>query len=144
MKKDDLLLNYIYNVANMGYRNTLNLYSMIEGKGNKIKSVVSEIKDHYYDFKKEASKLMKEEKNSYMKDLMTEACSSLGMRFELMKDNSDSRVAQILIQGFTMGILEIDKNISDYQDKSQKDVVKFAKKLKVYQQEKINDLKVFL
>jgi len=60
MKKDDLLLNYIYNVANMGYRNTLNLYSMIEGKGNKIKSVVSEIKDHYYDFKKEASKLMKE------------------------------------------------------------------------------------
>ena len=34
---------------------------------------------------------------------------------EVLKDNSDSRIAGMLIQGLTMGVINITKNIDKYK-----------------------------
>jgi len=145
MNENNEVLEFIYKDANMGVESITTLLNTIKEKDNKIKKVAEDVLKDYEKYLKESKKIIHKNKLEVKEEsMMAKASSWMGIKMELMKDNSDSRVAQMLIQGFTMGILEIDKNISDYQDKSQKDVVKFAKKLKVYQQEKINDLKVFL
>ena len=61
-----------------------------------------------------------------------------------MKDNSDSKIADILIRGFTMGNIEIDKKIDRFKDDADKDIIKLAKDLKKFGEINIELLKPYL
>ena len=63
---------------------------------------------------------------------------------EVIKDNSDSRVADMLIQGLTMGVLNITKNIDKYKGEVNKDILSIAKDFKKHQEESIEKLKIYL
>ena len=65
----------------------------------------------------------------------------MGINMEVMKDNSDSRMADMLIQGLTMGILNITKNLGKYKNEVDKEVIKIAKDYKKHQEETIEKIK---
>ena len=50
---------------------------------------------------------------------------------EFMKDNSDAKIADILIRGFTMGNIDIDKQIEKYKDDADKGIIKLVFLLKI-------------
>ena len=103
-------LKSIYEVVNMGYHSCNKLLEDLEGKDNKIISVIEEMKKKYCSFQKDTKKLDKKYKTE-LEDLglMAKMGSSMEMKMEVMKDNSDSKIADMLIRGNTMGVVEIEK-----------------------------------
>ena len=46
----------------------------------------------------------------------------MNIKMEISKDNSDSRVANMIIQGLNMGVISMTKKIGDYEKKADKDM----------------------
>ena len=138
-------LKSIYEVVNMGYHSCDKLLKDLEGKDNKIISVIEEMKEKYCAFQKDTKKLDKKYKTQ-LEDLgmMAKMGSSMEMKMEVMKDNSDSKIADVLIRGNTMGVVEIEKSIHKYEEKSDKDLLKLAKAVLECQKEDIETLKEYL
>ena len=66
------------------------------------------------------------------------------MNMEMMKDNSDARVADMLIKGFTMGNVDISKKIDRFSKDVDKDILDLAKELLKFGEKNIELLKPYL
>ncbi|MBQ3021523.1 MAG: hypothetical protein IJD92_04810 [Bacilli bacterium] len=139
------LLTYLYQDADMALNNLTLLINKINKKDNKIKKIIEgEIKG-YENYLKKVKEYIKE--NNYdvkSKPLISKVGAYFGINMEVMKDNSDSRIADMLIQGFTMGVLSVSKKIDSFKGDANKEVLKLAEEFKKFQQENIEFLKSFL
>ena len=128
------------------HRNNLTLLiKKINKKDNKIKIVIEEVIKGYEEYLKKIKKYMKENKyNIESKPLISKMGAYLGINMEIMKDNSDSRIADMLIQGMTMGVLSVSKKLDNYKDRIDKELIKLGEEFKEYQQKSIDKLKVYL
>lgn len=70
--------------------------------------------------------------------------SKMSINKEIISDNSDSNIADMLIQGLTMGNLELTKHIDNYEKTADKKIINLAKSLKKFGEEYIEKLKVYL
>lgn len=145
MNENNELLEYIYQNASMGVTSTTNLIKQINGKDNKIKKIVEGELKGYENFVKDSKALFKKYKvkpkdNSLMSNMM----NKMGMKMELIKDNSDAKIADMLIKGFTMGNVDITKIIDRYEDDARTDILKLAKRLLKFGEENIELLKPYL
>lgn len=145
MKTENELLLHIYESADMGIKSTTKLLDILKKKDNKIiKEISSELKE-YERIYKEAKKLV--EKNGIKKiggNIMANITASATMSMEIDKDNSDAKIADILLRGYTMGIITIEKKIENYKNNTDRSVIKLAEKLKKFQEQAIEDLKHYL
>lgn len=145
MNENNELLEYIYQNANMGVKSCTNLIKILNGKDNKIKKIVEGELKGYENFVKKAEKLLnkngiKPKNKSIMNDMM----AKMGMEMEMMKDNSDSRVADMLTKGFTMGNVDISKKIDRFEGDADKEILKLAKEMLDFGQKNIEFLKPYL
>ena len=53
--------------------------------------------------------------------------STMGIKKEIKNDNSDAHLADMLIQGLTMGNLEINKRIENYKNDTDRKNLSLAK-----------------
>ena len=137
MNENNEMLLYIYENANMGVKSTTNLINLLNGKDNKLKG--------YENFEKKASKLLKKYKvGPKDKGMMADIMSSMGMRMEMIKDNSDARIADMLTKGFTMGNVDITKLIDRYKGDCEKDILDLAEELLEFGKANIKLLKDYL
>ena len=145
MDENKELLEYIYQNIDMGIKALNNLINTINGKDNKIKKIIEgEIKG-YENYMKECKKIMKKYKiEPKSKGIMADIGNFLGTKMEMMKDNSDARIADMLTKGFTMGVVDITKRIDNYKGDADKDILNLAKKLLKFSQENIDFLKPYL
>lgn len=139
------LLEYIYKSVDMGVHSTKKLLEDLKDKDNKIIDVIEDIKKEYLSFQKDVKKLVKK----YKVDLedntwIAKMGSSMEMKMEVMKDNSDSKIADMLIRGNTMGVIEIEKNINKFKDKTDDKIIELAKDLLDFQNNSIKKLKEYL
>lgn len=145
MNENNELLEYIYQNASMGVKSCTTLINILNNKDNKIKKIVEGELKGYEEFLKKVKKLLKKNKiEPKDKGIMTDIMSKLGMNMELMKDNSDARIADMLTKGFTMGNVDISKKIDRFQDDADKDILKLAKELLDFGQKNIELLKPYL
>ena len=63
---------------------------------------------------------------------------------EIMKDNSDTKLAEMLIQGYTMGNLELKKKYNKYKTIMTKEEKDIADRIKMIQDKNIKKLKKYL
>ena len=68
----------------------------------------------------------------------------MGIKIEVLNDNSDSHMADLLIQGISMGSINMEKKINDYKDLVSGKDIRYAKKFLKFEQSKIEQLKEFL
>ena len=144
MNKNNELLSHIYNISDMGVKSTTSLINILKTKDNKIKSILEYELKKYEDIYKETKKLVKKENitpkgTSMMLDIMT----NIEMKTRVLKDNSDSAMAGLLIEGFNMGIIETEKKLKDYKD-SERNIIKLARRLLKFKKEEIDKLKEYL
>ena len=146
MNENNELLTFIYQNAKMGVTSCTDLIRILNTKDNKIKKVVEGELKGYENFVKKAEKLLKQNKIEQPKDkgMMTDLMTKMGMNMELMKDNSDSRIADMLIKGFTMGNIDIEKKIDRFEKDADKDILKLAKELLEFGKVNIDLLKPYL
>ncbi len=144
-KNSNELLEYIYNDALMGTKSMKTLLNTINDKDNKIKDVVEDILKEYDSYLKECKKLLSKQKITPDRpSIFAEMGSFMGIKMEMMKDNSDSRVADMIIKGLNMGVIDLGKKIEDFKDKADKSTLSLAKRMKEMQEKEIEALKKFL
>ena len=145
MNENEEILEYIYQTSNMGMQSTKDLINTLKGKDNKIKKILPEIEKNYAKYAKETEKLLnKQDLKAKPIGMMAKAMSKMRINKEMMNDNSDSNIADMLIQGLTMGNLELTKHIDNYEKTADKKVIDIAKSLRKFGEEYIEKLKVYL
>ena len=145
MDENNELLMYIYKNADMGVKSTTKLIKLLNTRDNKIKKVVEGELKGYENFLKKSKALLKKYKVSPKgTSIVAEISSSIAMDMEFMKDNSDAKIADILIRGFTMGNIDIDKKIEKYKKDANKDILNIAKELKRFGEINIELLQPYL
>lgn len=139
------LLEYIYSTAEMGKYSSTELVKELHNKDNKIKEELDEILKGYEDIYKKAEKLLKKHKLEEKEiSSFAKIGASFHMKKEVLNDNSDASIADMLIQGLTMGNLEMNKKISQYESKVDDKILDLAKELYNFGEKKIETLKKFL
>lgn len=145
MDENTEMLLYIYQNAKMGVNSCTELIRILNSKDNKIKKVVEGELKGYESFVKKSEKLMRDF-NITPKDkgIISNIMSKVGMDMEMMKDNSDARIADMLTKGFTMGNVDIAKKIDRYEGDCDKNIIKLAKELLEFGNANIEFLKPYL
>lgn len=145
MNENMELLNFVYENAEMGVH-TLNILSdTLRKRDNKIKGLIEDELKEYNSFLKEAEKLLKKNKIEPKKtNLMAKLSSKMGITMETMKDNSDPAIASMVIEGLTMGIVEMQTKIENYKKIVDKKILKISTKFLKFQEEEIEKLKTFM
>lgn len=139
------LLEHVYKDASMASYSTKKLIEKLKDRDNKIKGYLEEILEKYEDFENDAKELLKDSNiapvdESSFKKMM----SAMGISKEVREDNSDSAIADMLIQGISMGSIEMEKKVKAYHDQVDKEHMKLAKAFLKFQEKTIDHLKKYL
>ncbi len=145
MDQNNELLEYIYRDAEMSCFSLTELLKDLKGKDNKITPTVENILKGYKRYMQEAEEKLKEANVELKKTSpMARMASSMGVKQEVKKDNSDASIADMLIKGISMGTLDMEKRINNYKADAKKDILGFAKDFYKFQQDNLESLKSFL
>ena len=139
------LLEYIHETACMGRKATEKLLQDLKNKDNKIKKILEDELKEYQNFEKETEKLLHKNK-VIAKDpsIFSVLMADTSMKLEIMKDNSDSKIAEMLIQGFNMGKTKLEKKKKQFEKESDKNILKLNDELNKFQDKQLELLKEFL
>lgn len=139
------LLEYIYQNSEMGVFTLNKLIDKINKKENKIKKLVEEQIKGYEKYLKESKKLLKNNDGEIKgKSIMSKLSAAMGINMEVMNDNSNASIAHMLMQGITMGIVDITTKINNYNKTADNKIIELAKDYLKFQEEQIENLKPYL
>lgn len=139
------LLEYIYKTAEMGAFSLTTLIDLLNGKENKIKKTVEEEIKGYEKYLKESKKLIEKHKYELKETgMMAKMGATMGIKKETKCDNSDAAIAHMIIEGLTMGVVDISTKINNYKGSADKKIVKLAEDFLKFQEDEIEKLKNFL
>lgn len=144
MEENKNILEIIYKDAEMAVYTLDTLLKELENKDNKIKDDIKKILDEYKKYKEKSKELLLENDIEPKEiGMLAKMSSDMGVKKEVIGDNSDSSMADMLIKGVSMGSIEIDKCISA-NEKADKKIMGFAKDFRKFQEKTIDKLKKHL
>ena len=137
MGKDAEFLNYIYQNAKMGVIGIDNIKDKIFD--DELKNIIAMQKKEYQKIADDASSILNE-LGLTEKDVskMAKVSTSVMANLEMLKDDSSSNIAKLMIEGSNKGIMEINKNLNSYNNMNSK-IIKLAKKLLATEQHNIDE-----
>lgn len=136
---------HIYQTCDMGVKSTTRLLNLLKEKDNKIKKLLDDELKEYEKYLAKSEKLLKKAKvDPEGANVMVKMMAGMEMKMEVMKDNSDSSIAGMLTQGFTMGIINMNKKIESYKDDCEDDIVNLACDIVKFQEKEVKNLKEYL
>lgn len=145
MNENFELLQHIYKDCDMSIYTLSDLLNKLKDKDNKIKSSIEDILKSYEEFLEVAKKKLESHDISLSHTSMTAKMgASMGISKEVKADNSDSSIADLLIQGVSMGSIDMEKKIKNYSLEVDKEEMKLAKDFLKFQQDTIEKLKKYL
>ncbi len=136
------LIEEVYKNASMGVSSTSNLIDCLKDKDNKIKNELEDILKEYQKYEKESEKIIKKKKEGLKETgIMGKTMVKMNIKKEVINDNSDAAIASMLIEGITLGNLELSKKIKNSKCKES---IKIAKEMLTFGENEINKLKKYL
>lgn len=139
------LMEYLYQNSEMGVHTLTTLLKELNDKENKIKKLIEEQLKEYEKFQKESEKIIKKHKLEPKEtSIMDKMGSNMGIKKEVKCDNSDASIAHMVIEGVTMGLVEIESKIKNYKAEVDNDILKLAEEYKSALDKQIKDLKEYL
>ncbi len=140
---DIQLLNDIYKNSQMGRKTLEEITELTED--TKFLEVLQKHRDWYTQLNDEASILLRshgeEPKGTGMWD---DVSASLMIKVNTLTDRSPSHLAQMLVQGSSMGIVDIQKQLNQQENTTDQNILKLAKKLLDGEEKNVETLKKFL
>lgn len=145
MKEKSELILHIYKDAEMGIFTTETLLKDLKEKDNKIKKTLEDTLKEYQIFKEKTKEILEKE-NAEIKEngFISKMMASMGINREVNKDNSDASIADMLVKGISMGTLDMEKKIKDYDSELSKKDLNLAKEFLKFQEKSIEIYKKFL
>ena len=140
---DAQLLNFIYQNSQMGVNSLKEILPMVK-EGTFKDGLNAQLKE-YQQIHQEAGKRLNsagyDEKGiNAMEKIMT----YLMIDIKMMVDSSSSHVAQMLIQGSNMGIIDAQKKIQEFEGEADREVIKLMKHLQEFEEKNVERLKEYL
>ncbi len=139
------LLQFIYENAEMGKYTTTLLLNILKEKENKIKGLLqTEIKEYEKHMMYALKILKKYKEKAQGTSQMSKISSKIGINLETIKDNSDSALAQMIVQGLTMGSTSLTSKINKYEGVADRKILKIAKDYLKYLKVEIDRLSKYM
>lgn len=136
------LLNFIYQNAEMGKDTTNQLIDIVEN--DSFVDLLKRQYGEYHDFFKAAKEKINElQKAAKGKDSFSKGMAYLMINVKTLRDKSPSHIAEMLIQGSTMGTVDLIKKMREYGE-ADKGILELADKLLQFEEKNIQELKNFL
>ena len=140
--KNAKLLNFVYQNSAMGVQTITQLLDIVEDK-----SLLTHLQrelERYEEFHAEA----RDRLNTYGYDdrglsSLEKLKTYLMVGAQTLTDRSASHIAEMLITGSNMGILDAEKNLKHNPD-TEKDIRALMEKLKSFEEDNVQRLKAFL
>lgn len=136
------LLNFIYQNAQMGVITTDQLIYIVEDED--FKAILAAHLEEYRSIFSEAREHLN---NNGYDEKGIGTCSKIKtyicIRLQTAKDHTPSHVAEMLILGSNMGILDATKNLKKYQDVDE-DIRNLMQRLLAFEEDNVQQLKDFL
>jgi len=136
------LLNFIYQNSQMGVQTIERLLEIVED-GRFQKQLNSQLKE-YTDINMTAKDLLNE--NNYDEKEISgfeKLSAYLMINMKTMTDKSPSHIAEMMIQGSNMGIIDATRNIRKYED-ADSNILNLMKKLLKIEENNVKVLKEYL
>ena len=136
------LLNFIYQNSQMGVETIDQLEKIVEDK--EFKSYLKEKYEGYLKILKDA----KDKLNDHGYDekgisAFEKIRTYLTINIQTLTDKSTSHIAEMMMIGSTMGIVNAIRNLADYSH-AQDDILKLMETLKKFEEKSYNDLQRFI
>ncbi len=144
MDEDLELLTHIYESANMGVKTISELLNRIKTKENKIKSTIEKELKYYEKYMIKSKNLLEDNNLDLDNNVFTGVMSKMGIMYQTIKDNSDSALAQMLIEGLTLGVVDAGSKINKYKKSASKSVIKLCNDYLKFQENEIENLKEYI
>ena len=145
MKENYELIEHIYKDAEMASYTLTKLIRDLKDKDNKIKKTLEDIMKEYESWKKKAMKYLKKGKAEITDSgVMAKMMAKMGIKKEVINDNSDSSIAKMIIKGVSTGSVDMEKKIKAYDKDVDKSDLKIAKEFLKFQEKTIDELKEYL
>lgn len=139
------IVEHIHSDSAMAVHSIEKLIDKLKDKDNKIKSYIEEILEKYKEFESDSRKILEDnDKEISEPSFMAKMGSSMGISKEVKSDNSDSAIADMLIEGISMGSIEMEKKLNEYEKDLDKEHKKMAKDFLKFQEKTIDHLKEYL
>lgn len=141
--KDIKIVNYIMQNCEMGISSLKKLREMLES--NEMQQELSEELKSYksiYDKASRVNENLHGERTPV--SMMQKFMAKMGVQMNVMMDKSDSHIAEMLIQGTNMGIIELNKILNSNPDYSNEEILSILKELLEFEERRINKLKAYL
>lgn len=142
MNKDNELLNYIHQNCEMG-KDTINQLLNITKDETFIEELRRELEEYSRIFNL-CNNLIKNT-NKEPKDIsnIAKVSAYISINIKTLMNKSSSHIAEMMIQGSTMGIIDITKRLKDYDPKND-EIAKLGNELLKVEQNNVESLKRFL
>lgn len=141
--KDIKIVNYIMQNCEMGISSLKKLREMLES--NEMQQELSEELKSYksiYDKASRVNENLHGERTPV--NMMQKLMAKMGVTMNMMMDKSDSHIAEMLIQGTNVGIIELNKILNSNPDYSNEEILSILKELLEFEERRINKLKAYL
>ena len=137
-------LNSLYKNVKMGADSIIDLMPKVTHE--KLREEMTCELEHYEKFAKEIKNMLFElGEEAKEESFMTKLMSKMGISINTMMDVTASHIADIMIQGATMGITNTTKLIREFENTPcSEDALSLAKETVKYEEESIERLKKFL
>lgn len=142
MNENTELLNFIYQNAQMGVETINQLLSIVkeedfsrylkekrEGYDKMLEDARNKLNEHGYD--EEGITAFEKIKTYFMINMQT------------LSDDSTSHIAEMMMIGSTMGVINTIRSLHKYQN-AEKNIVMMMKTLQEFEEKSYNDLKIFI
>lgn len=142
MNNDLEFLNFISKNSEMGFSSIKDLYDEVNSE--EFREILKKQKEKYEEIYNEASELIdnydEEQKGVTSMEKFT---SYIMIKMNLLTDKSINHIAEMMIKGSNMGIIDIRKKLNTYKDIDKK-VKKLGERLLETEENNIEELKPFL
>ena len=140
MSADAEMLNFIYQNSQIGVETLNQLIPMIDNEAFK-KRIEAQLKE-YEQIHEEAKKLLN--RHGYDEKgigALEKIMAYLMIDMKTLMDKSSSHIAEMLIQGSNMGIIDAVKRINQYEKEAEKEVTALMKRLLKFEENNVERLK---
>jgi len=137
------LLNFVYQNSQMGVATIEHLKDIV--KDEEFKKQLDYQFNEYKNFHEEAKAMLN--RNGYdEKGIGTfdKIKTYLMINMETLTDKSASHIAEMLIIGSNMGIIDAIKNIRKYKDDAEADILDLMQRLLIFEEKNVEKLKNYL
>ena len=137
-------LDSLYKNVKMGADSIIDLMPKV--KDNAMREEMTAELEHYEKFAKQIRDILfKIDEEPREESLVTKAMTKMGIAMNTMMDNTTSHIAEMMIQGATMGITDTTKLIREHENTScSEEALALARETVRYEEESIERLKKFL